>query len=169
MPAAPKHLRRLQHPAQRQQRPSAFVPLLRRCTGVDELRDSRDQLRWREWLSQHDTVGNAFGRPIFGVRTAYIDDGEIRIDFSGTASNLPTIEPAQQIDISDKRPVFAPVANKQRDRFLARGGNGDFKTAFGKRVFKNNLDIGIVFNDQDRRQLLHRYTPIEPRPHPRSV
>ena len=50
---------------------------------VEKIGDSRNKLGWREWLCQHDAVGDAFGRPISSARTTHIDDGKFRVDFSG--------------------------------------------------------------------------------------
>jgi len=54
--------------------------------------------------------------------------------------------------------IFEEAAFEKCDGLFAGCCDSRFEAAFGKRVFNNYLNIGIVLDDQNQRQLLHRYT-----------
>ena len=91
-----------------------------RRTGIQKLGHSRNKLGGGERLRQHDAVRNALGGPVLGAVAAHIDHWKSRIDFSGVAGNVPTVQlVAAKIDIGYERTVFPICAVKQCDSLLA--------------------------------------------------
>jgi len=87
---------------------------------IDKLRDGSDELRSRERLRQHDAVRDTLGRPIIGLPSAHVNDRKVGVDFSRVSGYVLPIEISRsQIDVSDKRSVFAFGGIKQLDGIFA--------------------------------------------------
>jgi hypothetical protein len=87
---------------------------------IEKLRNARDKLRWRERLRQHDAVRDTLGRPIIGVPSAHVNDGKVGVDFSRVSGQVPPVKLSRsQIDVCDKRSVFAFGGIKQLDGIFA--------------------------------------------------
>jgi hypothetical protein len=127
----------------------------RRATHVEKIRNRGDKLRRRERLLQENAVGNAARRPAADRCAGDVDDRKGRVDFPGLLCDLPAIHPALQLHVGHQRAIFQQAALEKRDGLLAGRGDGRFEPAFGKRIFDYYLNVGIVFNDQNQRQLLH--------------
>src|SRR3954447_5674734 len=67
---------------QRKSPPTEAALLVRgnRRGSIEQLRQRRHKLRWRERLCQHDAVRHALRSPIFRLRAAHVDDRECRVD-----------------------------------------------------------------------------------------
>jgi hypothetical protein len=50
---------------------------------------------------------------------------------------------------------FEKATPEKRHGLFAGCCNSRFEAALGKRIFNYNLNIGVVFDDQNQRQLLH--------------
>ena len=71
--------------------------------GLDQQRGyCRDELGRRERLTESQTVGDAFRRPIGRGVTADVDHGQVWDEFSRAAGNLPAVRSSAQIDIGDQ-------------------------------------------------------------------
>jgi len=87
---------------------------------IEKLGNGGNELRWRERLRQHDAVRDAFGCPIVKIYSAYVNDGKVRVDFSGVSCDVPPVELSRaQIDVSDECSIFAVGLVKQLDGILA--------------------------------------------------
>lgn len=136
----------------------------RRGAGIEKLRNRGDKLRWCERFFQENAVGYAARGPAPDRCPGDVDDRKRRVDLPGLASNFPTIHSALEDNVGHQSPIFDQAAFEKRDGLFTGCCDRWFEAAFGERIFKDNLNIGIVFNDQNQWQLLHWQTPIEPRP-----
>lgn len=115
---------------------------------IEKLRNGGDELRWCEWLRQHDAVGDTLGCPIVGFVSAHVDNGKVRVDFSSMLCDIPPVEFSRtEIDVRDKRPVFAFGLIKQFDGIFADRSYDGLKSTLVQGVFDNALNKLIVFND----------------------
>ena len=74
---------------------------------IEELRNGRDKLRWRERLDQEHAIGDALYSPLVGIPTGYVDYGKSGIELSRMFRDLPAVDCAAQSDIGDESPVAA--------------------------------------------------------------
>src|ERR1700730_4890321 len=118
-----------------------------------------DKLRWHKWLGQKTAVGNTLRGPPVGMCCGDVENGKGRVDLSGQLRDLPSIKPAQQCNVDHEPVVFALVSLEQGHCFLAGRGDSRFKTAICKRVFNDNLNRGVVFDNQDNGRLFQRMLP----------
>ena len=124
--------------------------------GIEKLRHGCKKLRWRERLGQHDAVGNAFGCPIVGVFSAHVNNGKVRIDFSGVSGDIPAVDLSRtQIDVRDKRSVSAFSVIKQLDGGFAGRSYYRLEPTLTQGLFDNALNIRVVFDDQDKNLIFH--------------
>ena len=123
---------------------------------IEKLGYGSDELSGRERLRQHDAVGDAPGCPIVGVFSAHVNDGKARVDFSGMLGDVPPVEFSRtEIDVGDKRPVFALGGIKQLDGIFAGRSYDSLESTLAQAVFDNALNKPVVFNDQDKRLVFH--------------
>lgn len=128
----------------------ALLSLGGRRARIEKLRHGGDKLSGCEWLCQHDAVRDALGRPIFGFVSAHINDGKVGVDFSSVSCDLPPVELSRlQIDVGDKRSVFAVGSIKQLDGIFARRSYCSLEPTLAQALFDKVLHELIVFNDQD--------------------
>jgi hypothetical protein len=96
------------------------------------------------------TVRHAPRSPVFGAFPAHIDNRKVRIDFAGTARDIPALHPATpEIDVRHQGPVSAIRRIEQLDGLLSRGGEDGFKTAIPQRLFRDPLQQRVVVHDQN--------------------
>jgi len=123
---------------------------------IEKLRNSSDELRWRERLRQHDAVRDAPGCPIVSLCSGHVNDGKVRIDFSSVSCDVPPVELSRtQIDVRDKRSVFAFGSIKQLDGVFSGRRYDNFESSLAQAVLDNALNKLIVFNDQDKELVFH--------------
>jgi len=132
----------------------------RRTASVEKLRNSRDKLRWSEWLGQHNAVGYAMGWPFGCIATGHIDNWEFRVDLSGSLRDFPTVHDPAQLEVGHNRSIFALVSTEQGHRLLAGRGNCRFETAIGEDLLNDGLDRGVIFDDQNNNEITQRTNPL---------
>ena len=105
-------------------------------------------------------LGTPLGGPVCGVRSAHVNDGKFRIDFSGLLGDFPSIHLASQADVRHQRTVVGGPALQQGHRLFTGCRNSRFKTAVTKGVFNEALYLVIVFDHKDDRQVyVQRHSP----------
>jgi hypothetical protein len=123
---------------------------------IEKLGNGGNELRWRERLRQHDAVRDAFGCPIVKIYSAYVNDGKVRVDFSGVSCDVPPVELSRaQIDVSDECSIFAVGLVKQLDGILAGRSYDNLKSTLAQGFFDDALNKLIVFNDKDKQLVFH--------------
>ena len=100
------------------------------------------------------------GCPIVGILSAHVNDGKVRVDLSGVSCDVPPIEISRrEIDVRDKRSVFAFGGIKPLDGILAGRSDDSREPAFPQAVFDHVLNKLVVFHDQDKQLVFHSATP----------
>ena len=118
---------------------------------IKKLRNGCEELRWCERLRQHDAVRHPLGSPILGIVSAHVNDGKVRVDFSSMPCDVPTVEFSRpQIDVRDKRPVFAFGGIKQLNGIFAGRSQHSLESTIAQALFDDALNKLVVFNDQDQ-------------------
>ena len=131
-----------------------------RCSSIKKVRNGGDQLRWRERLRQHDTVRDALGCPIVSVLAAHVNDGKVRIDFSGASGDIPAIDLVwPEIDVGDQRSIFSFGLVEQFQGIFARRSDYYLESSVSKAFFDDALNKMVVLNDQDNQQIFHASSP----------
>jgi hypothetical protein len=70
--------------------------------------------------------------------------------------DVPPVQPTStQIDVRDKRSVFALGDIKQLDGALAGRSYDGFKSSVAQAFLDDVLNIRVVFNDQDKELVCH--------------
>ena len=121
-----------------------------RWCAIDKLGHRSDKLRWCEGLCQHDAVRDAFGRPIVSVLAAHVDDGKVRVDFSGVSGDIPAVDVAlPKIDVGDKRSIFSLGCVKQLHGVFAGRSYCYLESPLCKTLFYDALNKMVVLNNQN--------------------
>ena len=74
----------------------------------------------------------------------------------------PVYRSGTQIDVRDKRPVFAFGSIKQLDGTLARRSYDGFESSVAEAFPNDVLNILVVFDDQDKQLAYYLVTPGTP-------
>src|ERR1700680_3630543 len=98
------------------------------------------------------------------MRGGDVDDRKSRVDLSGLLGELPSVKPAQQIDVGHQRAVRGDAALEQGHGLFARSGNSRFKTAFSECIFNDALNGIVIFNHENNRLISQRRTPPAAQP-----
>ena len=72
---------------------------------IQKPRNGRYDPRWRERLFQKDAVGHTARGPLIRSRAGHVNDRERRVDFPDLSCDIPTAQPALQVNIGNKRLV----------------------------------------------------------------
>jgi hypothetical protein len=115
---------------------------------VQELGNSRNDLRRRKWLLKQNAVWYTEYRPFIGGAACHVNHGKMRIDLSGGPRDFPAVEAAQQIDVGDESSVGLTTLQK-RDGFLAGLDGRDLKASLRESLFDDQLDRILVFDQQN--------------------
>src|SRR5579872_1934896 len=140
--------------------------LWRRRVGVEELRDSRNDLRQRERLCDENTVRHAVGGPVHARVTSDVDDGHRGVQLASAPGHIPTGDPASQANVSHNRGENLIWIVKHLERFLGTGGELRAVAAIFERGLERDADHRLVVDDQQLERL-HFGDP--PRPDCRHV
>src|SRR4051794_30460581 len=115
---------------------------------VQELGNSRNDLRGRKRLLKQNAVWYTEYRPLVGGAACHINHGKMRVDLTGGPRDFPAVEAAQQIDIGDESSVGLTTL-QERDGFLARLHGRDLKASLRESLFDDQLDRILVFDQQN--------------------
>jgi len=92
---------------------------------------------------------------------AHVNNRKVWIDFSGVSGDIPAVKLAgTEIDVRDKRPVFAFGSIKQSDGIFAGRSYYRFESAISQADLDNALNELIVFDDQDNYLVFQPHNPI---------
>lgn len=108
-------------------------------TGVYQLRNSCDELRWGEGLREHDTIWHAPRSPIGGAVAGYVDYWNICVDLASTTRDIPTIDLSAKIDVSDQSPIFGLIRVQQFNGIFAGRNNFYIVSAVFQGFFEQRL------------------------------
>jgi hypothetical protein len=124
------------------------------------VRNGGDKLRWRERLRQHDAVRDAFGRPIFSVFAAHIDDRKFGVDFSRVSGDIPAVDLVwSEINVCDQCSIFPLGSVKQLNGIFTGRSCRYLESPIRKVFFDDAPDKMVVLDDQDNQHIFHAPYP----------
>ena len=89
---------------------------------------------------------------MISVLAAHVDDGKVRVDFSGVSGDIPAVYIAlPKIDVADKRSIFSFGPVKQLHCVFAGRSEYYPEPPVSEALFDDALNKRVVLNDQDNR------------------